>query len=146
MEKRTVRKGILAVGAILLMSNAALGQSKFDHVHYLKPGTKGENEGNHRVKGSVVFDGDQKVVKFLDEKSDSTLSIPTDKITNMFVEKKLRLIPAYDLLLTIRYADPGGTEQSVVITLGLRNWRHILMAAAAETRKEVFHVDGCCPL
>src|ERR1700674_3685537 len=91
-ERRTVRKGILAVGGILLMSTATLGQRKFDHVHYLKPGAKEQKKGDHPVKGTVVFDGNQKAVEFLDEKGNSNISIPTDKITDMFVEQKVPLL------------------------------------------------------
>ena len=145
-ERRTVRKGILAVGGILLMSTATLGQRKFDHVHYLKPGAKEQKKGDHPVKGTVVFDGNQKAVEFLDEKGNSNISIPTDKITDMFVEQKVPLLLSNKFLLTIRYTDTEGTRKSVVITLDKHNWRDVLIAAAAETGKEVFHKDGCCVL
>lgn len=145
-ERRTVRKGILAVGGILLMSTAVLGQRKFDHVKYLKPGTKEQKKGDHPVKGTVVFDGNQKAVEFLDEKDNSNISIPTDKITDMFVEQKVPLLLSNKFLLTIRYTDTEGTRKSVVITLDKHNWRDVLVAAAAETGKEVFHKDRCCVL
>ena len=145
-ERRTVRKGILAVGGILLMSTATLGQRKFDHVHYLKPGAKEQKKGDHPVKGTVLFDGNQKAVEFLDEKGNSNISIPTDKITDMFVEQKVPLLLSNKFLLTIRYTDTEGTRKSVVITLDKHNWRDVLIAAAAETGKEVFHKDGCCVL
>jgi hypothetical protein len=147
-EKRTVRKGILAVGGILLMSTAALGQRKFDHVQYLKPGTKEQKKGDRPVKGSVVFDRDQKAVVFLDEKGNSNISIPTDKITDMVVEQKVPLLHTVSnkFLLTIRYTDTEGTGKSVVITLDKHNWRDVLIAAAAETGKEVLHKDRCCVL
>ena len=145
-ERRTVRKGILAVGGILLMSTATLGQRKFDHVHYLKPGAKEQKKGDHPVKGTEMFDGNQKAVEFLDEKGNSNISIPTDKITDMFVEQKVPLLLSNKFLLTIRYTDTEGTRKSVVITLDKHNWRDVLIAAAAETGKEVFHKDGCCVL
>jgi hypothetical protein len=145
-ERRTVRKGILAVGGILLMSTATLGQRKFDHVHYLKPGAKEQKKGDHPVKGTVVFDGNQKAVEFLDEKGNSNVSIPIDKITDMFVEQKVPLLLSNRFVLTIRYTDTEGTGKSVVITLDKHNWRDVLIAAAAETGKEVFHKDGCCVL
>jgi hypothetical protein len=145
-ERRTVRKGILAVGGILLMSTATLGQRKFDHVHYLKPGAKEQKKGDHPVNGTVVFDGNQKAVEFLDEKGNSNISIPTDKITDMFVEQKVPLLLSNRFVLTIRYTDTEGTGKSVVITLDKHNWRDVLIAAAAETGKEVFHKDGCCVL
>jgi hypothetical protein len=149
-EKRTVRKGVLAVGGILLMSTAAaaLGQRKFDHVQYLKPGTKEQKKGDRPVNGSVVFDRNQKAVVFLDEKSNSNISIPTDKITDMVVEQKVPLLHTVSnkFLLTIRYRDTEGTGKSVVITLDKHNWRDVLIVAAAETGKEVLHKDGCCVL
>ena len=147
-EKRTVCKGILAVGEILLMSTVALRQSKFDHVQYLKPETKEQKKGNRPVKGSVVFDRDQMAVMFLDERGNSSVSIPTDKITDMFIEQKRPLLHSASnkFLLTIRFTDTEGTGKSVVITLDKHNWRDVLIAAAAETGKEVFHVDRCCVL
>lgn len=140
-----VRIGILALGGILVMSTAAFGQRKFDHIQY-QTWTKEQKNGDHPLKGSVVFDSNKKAVEFLDEKGDSILIIPTDKITNpMVVDYKARLLKV-DYLLTIRYTDIEGADKSVVITLHKGNLRDVLLAAATETRKEVFHKDGCCPV
>ena len=106
----------------------------------------GRKKGNHALNGSVVFDSEKGAVDFLDQKGNSILSIPNDKITNpMHLEPKPRLIgPPYQYLLTIRYTDDKGIEKSVAITLGQRNLREVMLAASAETGKEVFHEGGCC--
>jgi hypothetical protein len=128
--------------------SAALEQRKFDRVQYLRPGAKEQKKDAHPVKGSVVFDRNQKTVVFLDEKGNSNISIPTEKISSMFVERRVPLLHRVSdkFLLTIQYTDTEGTGKSVVITLDKHNWRDILIAAAAETGKEVFHKDGCCVL
>jgi hypothetical protein len=145
--KRTTRKGILALGGMLLMSSAALGQHKFDHVQYLKPWTKGQKQGSYPVKGSLVFDRDRKAVEFLDEKNNAVISFPNENITSISVARKdaswlLNPIVVWvpKCFLTFRYKDTEGAEQSaVLIILENKSTRELLMATAAETGKEVFH-------
>lgn len=150
MYGKTVGKWIFALSGLVLMSTAALGQRKFDHVKYLKPWTKGQRKIGHPVNGSVVFDSDKKMVEFLDKKSVQTISIPTEEITAMFVDTKapplyrpFQMVPN-EYSLTMEYTDTDRTEKSVAIILDKRNLRDVLAAAAAETGKEVFHVNGCC--
>ena len=113
--KRTVRKGILALGGMLLVSSAALGQHKFDHVQYLKPWTKGQKQGSYPVKGSLVFDRDRKAVEFLDEKNNEVISFPNENITSISVALKdaswlLNPIVVWvpKCFLTFRYKDTEG--------------------------------------
>ena len=148
--ERTLRKGIFALTGLLFLSPVVLGQHRFDHLHYLMPRLEGQKKGDPSVKGSVVFDGTRKAVEFLNEKGDPITEISTANITGMSVEQKTPRNPFQRVpdkyLLTIRYTDTEGTRRFVAITLDKHNRRAVLSAAVAETGKEVFHIDRCCPL
>jgi hypothetical protein len=146
MEKKLVNRCIFALIGILVTSTATPGERRFDHVKYLEPRTKEQKSQGHPASGSVVFDKDKKTVEFLGKNGDSVVSIRTEEITKMLVDDKPPRLyrPWLEYLLTIEYTDNEKTHRSVAIILNKHNLRDVLMAAAAETGKEVFHVGACC--
>jgi hypothetical protein len=146
-------RAALTLGAVTLVATPALTQQRFDKVQYLKlwpeeHGGPGRRVKDSLLKGTVVFNGDKKEVRFLDARGSLIATIPNDQISAMVIAAKdptlpWQMVPDH-YLFTIKYKDSQQETPAMVLILNRHNLRAILTAAPAETGKEVFHQDGCC--
>lgn len=144
-------KVILAAACAGLFSAVAFSAVKFDHAEYLKPKAEDQKKDEQPIKGSISFDKDKKTVEFVDEKGNSVVSIPYDKIKSMLYERTSKpqyaaavLVNPLFLLakskkhfLTIQYTDADGQGKFALIHMDKGNARDIVNTAEAETGKKV---------
>jgi|SRR5215469_14261305 len=130
--------------------------NKFDHAEYMKATSAGQKRAEPAVKGTLLFDGEQKAVDFLDSKRASAFSIKYDSIKTMLYEEADKpryaeavLISPLFLLshskkhyLTIQYTDGSGAGQFVIVHLDKKNARDAVAAAEAATGKKVERVEA----
>lgn len=129
--------------------------NKFDHAEYMKATSAGQKKAEPAVKGTLLFDGEQKTVDFLDSKRTSAFSIKYDSIKTMLYEEANKpryaeavLISPMFLLshskkhyLTIQYTDASGAGQFVIVHLDKKNAREAVATAEAATGKKVERVE-----
>jgi len=152
---RTVRKllnrslllGVLSFAAALPVS----AQTKFDHAEYLKSAQPGEKKKGETVQGSVSFEAENKVIRFLSKDGAPEFTIAAGSVKGLHYERTSRpryaegLLIAWPLLftkskkhfLTIQYADAAGTGQFAIIHMDKNNYQQILAAAEAQTGVKV---------
>ena len=151
--KGTIRKRILGGTCALLLATSAFAANavKFDHVEYLPPKAEGQKKSDHPVKGSISIDRDKKTIDFFNEKDESVVSIPDDKIKSMLYERTSKpryaeavlLSPLFVFaktkkhFLTIQYTDADGNGKFAMIHMDKGNARDIVAAAEAEIGKKV---------
>jgi len=153
----TVRTKIITILAIamsmLLFANTITAAIvKFGKAEYMPPKAEGskKKEGNP-VKGEVCFDRDAKAFTFVDDKGNTVVAIPYDKVKSMLYEKTSHpryaeaiLISPFFLFsktkkhfLTIQYTNAAGEGQFAMIHMDKGNARDIVAQAEADTGTKV---------
>jgi len=144
------RKAIASI-VCLMVGSTLSAATTFDKVEYLPPKVEGQKQSANPVKGQIVFDKEKKLVVFRDEKSQTVVSIPYDKIRSMLYEKSAKPRYAEAILLspfflfaktkkhflTIQYTDDAGNGTFSVFHMDKSNARDIANTAEAETGKKV---------
>ena len=128
---------------------------RFGKAEYLPATSTGQKKAGQPVKGSLVFDPDEKNVNFFQESGSPVLSIKFDAIKNMSYEKASKprmaeavLISPLFLLsnskkhyLTFQYTDDSGEGKYAIIHLDKSNAREAVACAEAQTGKKVEQID-----
>lgn len=126
---------------------------KFGKAEYVPPKDEGSKnkKGGNPIKGEVCFDKGAKVFTFVDDKSNTVVTIPYDKIKSMLYEKTSHpryaeaiIISPFFLFsktkkhfLTIQYTNAAGEGQFAMIHMDKGNARDIVAQAEADTGKKV---------
>jgi hypothetical protein len=153
MQKKAITALAIAMSMFCMGDAIAATTAKFDKVEYLPPkvvGSKNTKESNP-IKGDVCFDKDAKNLTFVDEKGNTVVTIPYDKIKSLLYEKTSHpryiegmLISPFFLFsktkkhfLTIQYANAPGDGQFAMIHIDKNNARDMVAEVEAETGKRV---------
>jgi hypothetical protein len=129
--------------------------NKFDHAEYMKATSAGQKKAEPAVKGTLLFDREQKTVDFVDSKQAQVFSIKYDSIKTMLYEEADKPRYAEAVLispmflfshskkhyLTIQYTDGAGAGQFVIVHLDKKNAREAVAAAEAATGKKVERIE-----
>jgi len=152
MQLRIMRFLAIAVSLFFVFAQwAGAEATRFDKVEYLPPKVEGQKKAGEPVKGHISFDKEKKVIEFQDDKNQTVVSVPYDKIKNMLYERTSKpryaeaiLISPFFLFakskkhfLTIQYADDTGAGRFCMLHLDKGNARDIVNTAEADTGKSV---------
>jgi len=135
--------------------SAKVDDHRFAHAEYLPATSTGQKKAAPAVKGTLVFDTENKTVDFLQESGSSVLSIKFDAIKDMTYEKASKprmaeavLISPLFLLsnskkhyLTFQYTDETGQSKYAIVHLDKKNAREAVTCAEAQIGKKVEKID-----
>lgn len=155
-------KRILSVlGAVLMACTLANSKetrgnpNKFDRAEYMQATAAGQKKAAPSIKGSLLFNAEEKTVAFVDQKGSPAFSVKYDSIKNILYEETstpryaeaVLISPLFIFsrskkhFITIQYTDTDGTGRFVIFHMDKKNVREAVATAEAQTGKKVEHVE-----
>jgi len=143
------------ISALAASNTGATGEHKFARAELFGSTSTGQKKSGGSIKGSLVFNSEQKAIEFDADKGSSVVTIPYSQVKSLLYEQASKpryteavLISPMFLLahskkhyLTIQYTDASGAGKFAIVQLDKKNAQEAVAAAQAETGKEVERAD-----